>query len=270
MNAEATDGTTTLIVTAKMGRVKCTEILLEAGADVNKCRNDGVTALMMASYRCHYKCMDILLAAGADVNATDNDGGNALPLPKDYEFDDYGDYIECLNRYPRCIKRLLKAGMHINKLGKPRGMNVLGTAVASRWWIQNQLEEIPEESQFKNAALMLLYAAGETLDGTEEEDIPEVLKFEDEKLQLKHICREAIRKHLLKLDPHQHLFGRIPKLGLPSALSKYLLFNQSLDDDEDDDFHFGDVYDDDYFYGDHNDDDDELMMMISNISVEIC
>ena len=80
--------------------------------------------------------------------------------------------------------------------------------------------------------IKLLYAAGETLEGTEEDKIPEELKFEDEKLQLKHICREAIRKHLLKLDPHQHLFGRIPELGLPSALSKYLLFNLSFDTDD--------------------------------------
>ena len=79
---------------------------------------------------------------------------------------------------------------------------------------------------------MLLYAAGETLDGTEEDKIPQELKFEEEKLELKHICREVIRKHLLKLDPHQHLFSRIPLLGLPSALNKYLLFNQSLDDDD--------------------------------------
>ena len=62
--------------------------------------------------------------------------------------------------------------------------------------------------------LLLLYAAGETLGGTEEEKIPEELKFEDEKLELKHICRETIRKHLLKLDLHiQHLFGRVPRTG---------------------------------------------------------
>ena len=89
-------------------------------------------------------------------------------------------------------------------------------------------------------AMMLLYAAGETLEGTEEQKIPEELKFEEEKLQLKHICRMAIREHLLKLDPHQHLFGRIPKLGLPSALNRYLLFNISLEksgeeEEEDDD-----------------------------------
>ena len=37
------------------------------------------------------------------------------------------------------------------------------------------------------------------------------------RLHLKHICREAIRKHLLNLDPHTHLFGRVPRLGLPTT-----------------------------------------------------
>ena len=34
-----------------------------------------------------------------------------------------------------------------------------------------------------------------------------------------------IREHLLHLDPHTHLFGRVPRLGLPAALTDYLLFN---------------------------------------------
>ena len=34
------------------------------------------------------------------------------------------------------------------------------------------------------------------------------------------------------MDPHQHLFGRIPQLGLPSALAVYLLFYLSLDNDD--------------------------------------
>ena len=96
------------------------------------------------------------------------------------------------------------------------------------------------------AAMILLYAAGETLDGTDVDKIPEELKFEEEKFQLKHICREAIRKHLLELDPHQHLFGRIPQLDLPSIVTEYLLFNQSLDDDDNDDND-----------GDDDDDDDD-------------
>ncbi len=43
-------------------------------------------------------------------------------------------------------------------------------------------------------------------------------------------CRGFVRKHLLQLDPHQNLFLRVPKLGLPSPFSKYLLYNMSLDD----------------------------------------
>ena len=66
------------------------------------------------------------------------------------------------------------------------------------------------------------------------EDLPEEIKFEEEKLELKHICRETIKKHLLNLDLHSNLFGRIPDLSLP-ALNKCPLFHVSLDDDDDDD-----------------------------------
>ena len=69
------------------------------------------------------------------------------------------------------------------------------------------------------------------------------------------MCREVIRKHLLKLDPHSNLFVRIPELTLPSALNKYLLFNVSLDDDDgDDDDDTGDDDDD----SSDNDDDDNV------------
>ena len=78
--------------------------------------------------------------------------------------------------------------------------------------------------------MIILYAAGETLEGADADRLPEDLKFEDEKLQLKHICREAIRKHLLELDPHRHLFGRISKLGLPKRITEYLLFNEFLNE----------------------------------------
>ena len=75
---------------------------------------------------------------------------------------------------------------------------------------------------------------GEGVDDHEMDMIPKELQFEEEKLQLKHFCRMAIREHLLKLDLHHHLFGRIPRLGLPSSLTSYLLFCMSLHDDDDD------------------------------------
>lgn len=73
--------------------------------------------------------------------------------------------------------------------------------------------------QFELEKVMLLFAAGEKY------NIPDLSIF------LKHLCRDAIRKHLIELDPHQHLFGRIPQLGLPSLLTRYLLYNVSLDED---------------------------------------
>ena len=262
VNAETRYGETALTCTGLLGYVKCMKSLIEAGADVNhsaikdgvptvsavsnighymrfdRVMNEGDTTLIQASRYGHYKCIDLLLTAGADVNANNSDGFNALHIT------DNDLYFGNLSR---CIKRLLRAGIHINKLSKSQGKNALGRILDFKLKYQNAADEkrvfmgVDTEVD-SEAAMMLLYAAGETLEGTEEDRIPEVLKFEEEKLELKHICREAIRKHLLKLDLHSSLFGRIPKLGLPSALSRYLLFNLSLDEKEDDD--------------DDNDDDD--------------
>ena len=56
--------------------------------------------------------------------------------------------------------------------------------------------------------------------------IPDDLK----ELSLKHLCRKAIRKHLLVIDPHQHLFYIVPRLGLPDCLSRYLVYDIEIDD----------------------------------------
>ena len=45
---------------------------------------------------------------------------------------------------------------------------------------------------------------------------------------LSHLCREAIRNHLLDIDRHENLFVRVPRLGLPPVLNDYLLYNVSL------------------------------------------
>ena len=87
---------------------------------------------------------------------------------------------------------------------------------------------------------MLLFAAGETVfrvfisDDFHKKRLQNILKLEDPGIQLNHICSEAIRKHLLDLDPHSNLFCRIPLLGLPALLNLYLLYSESLDNDDDD------------------------------------
>ena len=73
---------------------------------------------------------------------------------------------------------------------------------------------------------LLVKAAGQEIswNNCEIYDCPE--------MTLLDLCREAIRKHLLQMSPHEHLFGRVPKLGLPSIITDYLLYYQTLDEDD--------------------------------------
>ena len=226
VNATDTEGRTPLMMASSYGFEKSLNVLLQAGADVNKGKDEsGQSALIMASFFAHYKCVDMLLNAGADVNATTSDDSNALHVHSYIEFYKF-------KHLTKCLRRLLRAGIYINKLSKrQRITNALGMLLKTG---EIYLRDDPWYADYLDG-VMLLYAAGEKLRVRWSDIIPNKLLFKDEKLQLKHICRKAIRKHLLKLDPHQHLFGKIPKLGLPRALNNYLRFNMSLDVNSDND-----------------------------------
>ena len=106
---------------------------------------------------------------------------------------------------------------------------------------RNTLEFASTQDEYRGQKenLVLLFAAGETLDDTTvhyvrysvdgdvnvQVDIPDYLQELQQNLELKNLCRKAIRKHLIDLDPHTHLFNRIPKLGLVSLLYEYLLYD---------------------------------------------
>ena len=149
---------------------------------------------------------------------------------------------ELKSQKKHCVQRtcrLLKAGAQIGRLCHLGNNSLQGS------FKQNQKRI--------NDMQILLYAAGEILDGPKfaienytndniiHFNIPEYFTELKEKLDLKHLWREAIRKHLIHLDPHEHLFGRIPQLGLPSIVTEYLLYDCSLDSrrvviDEESDF----------------------------------
>ena len=65
--------------------------------------------------------------------------------------------------------------------------------------------------------------------------IPEYLKTSRFTISLKEVCREAIIRHLIEINPHEHFFDRVPRLGLPHLVSSYLLYDLELKDDDDDD-----------------------------------
>ena len=147
-------------------------------------------------------CVDELIKLGADVNI---------------EINGYTALIAAVKgRIMKCVFLLLIAGAHVN-IFKHDPYHVLDKRV---------LKVISPK------ILLLLIAAGELFAASEAESGINAKVCDttatDLKLNLKHLCREAIREHLLAIDPHENLFGRVPQLGLPSSLAKYLLYNMSL------------------------------------------
>ena len=270
------------------GKKENVKLLLEAGADVNaghqrypgimcdlliqsgRCpeqliRNVGVNAkdifgfplIILATREEYGRAVPSLIREGADVNALDQQGNTALHTIN--------------TRVKGCL--LLAAGARINIFNDQKH-NALRSYI---FWRNDRALDYrrrrvniysPEYKEpLRENICMLLYAAGETLDGTTVKGqyvpehipltpsecllyraegthliddftvmnktltVPEYLRFKDLKLCLRHLCREAIRRHLLDLDLHTNLFVRALKLELPKSLTSYILYDQLLDDD---------------------------------------
>ena len=230
---------TALFVAASKGNIEFIKPLVGAEADVNRPNEDGKTPLHGTLLVVQQAAFNVLMELGADVNIADKTGVTPMMLAARFYFHVQdmiwkgcrkGEVVtrknECINR----ICRLFKAGAeigHVDHLGR----NSLQVSFQP---VQKEVKEIQ----------MLLYAAGETLDGLTVcaddlcyggvivTNIPKYFTELKKNLDLKHLCREAIRKHLIDLDPNEHLFGRIPQLGLPSILTEYLLHDCSLDSEE--------------------------------------
>ena len=86
------------------------------------------------------------------------------------------------------------------------------------------LHQLLHGSDFKPEIAMLLYAAGEDID-THHVDTPDCIKDTDNAFNLKFLCINSIRNHLLNLEVHGNLFSRVPYLPLPTMLKNNLLFD---------------------------------------------
>ena len=246
VNSSNKKGFTPLMIAAENGcNDKCINILLNKGADVNKQNHDGFTALMLATLslrRSYYKSkhylsdsLKSLIAAGANLNLTNNKGQTALAM------------LMVSSSSTRLLQPLIQAGADVN-IATSDGKTPLILATLYKHFLfikellsagslinkkdskgQNALDNYMAWSPRRPSILMLLYAAGEIPSPERAKALATFLQFKtSDELNLKHICRDSIRKHLLDLDPHRHLFGRIPKLGLPSSLVQYLLYHCSL------------------------------------------
>ena len=237
------------------GNSKCTQVLIEAGADVNGRRNR--EPIWAAAYYGDVRCMEILIKAGAGVNKVGTACGASLRKAHNYGNDiilenstPLMDAIRCRNA--KCVDLLISAGADVNVIDSHGntlfifscycGINTAKLLLEAGAKINmvnafggNAFEEILQDEYVAlhgippdRTMVLFLYAAGEILHDETLQRLKKYFKVKKQ-LKLKHLCHETIREHLLKLDPHTHLFGRVPKLGLPASLTLYLLYNCTLD-----------------------------------------
>ena len=233
VNLITRDGTL-LFAAALYGKPECVKLLVEAGADVNQRNNDGKTPVygsLIYPPEKAFLSFHVLMELGVDVNIADATGVTPLMTATKFCFIVHNmvcrgcPTTEIESETVRCIDRiccLLKNGAQIGR------RDHLG-----RDSLQVTFQPNPKGTK---DIQMLLFAAGETPGGPTVltgdgriTDIPKFFTELTENLDLKHLCREAIRKHLIVVDPHQHLFERVPQLGLPSLVTEYMLYYCSLD-----------------------------------------
>ena len=106
-------GSTALIKAAENGNNQAVDLLIRAGADVNKLNDLKFTALIRAAANGNENCVSSLVQAGADVNFVNPRGMSALMC--------VGTYVTMFHKdrnYAACSKTLLRSGAKINMLNE--------------------------------------------------------------------------------------------------------------------------------------------------------
>ena len=253
-----------LMISGENGNERATAVLLKAGAEVNQCDRHGRTALIIAASQNRYKCVKLLLEKGANVRVEDVFGKNALMYAAngaDYEcvrdLIDAGADATIVNRYDETA---LAIYLHSHCWGilclqgpswiSPAGQ-VCHTEIprlsGMEWSVLKLLCECGSPINHSTGTALLqgrlprflptdlyfwLHAAGHNMElfnmhtsdqGENDKDIEH-----DVLASMKELCRNAIRNHLLNLDRYSNLFRRVPLLGLPTPLARYLVYNHGL------------------------------------------
>ena len=217
---------TPLMHAVDQGHVDCVKSLIHTWeADVNAKRQNGVTALHIACKNGSPDCVELLIQQEADVNIVDKSFNTPL--------------IHTVTQIVtsevlRCLTLFLQAGAHVNILGEQEGAGVNKIHNNIKNGVMAHLNEV---QLLNKKVVLLLLAGGETLEDWHDTSPPcdyddtEVLDcilYRRTPLELKRMCRDVIRNHMLKISP-VNLFARAPGLGLPSVLTSYILCHVSLD-----------------------------------------
>ena len=283
MRVKSVECSNALVVAARSGHVNVVEVLVEAGADVNQSDERGRISLIEASEWHNDHIVKYLIGAGADVNLPDRTGNTALNAASNTMAEHatvYTLWEHPTTTFGRCedtviAELLVKAGADVNNAPSRLDSHLNVASLTNTRYVKLLLRSnikiniahtsfnalmfhLTHSQKINRKIVMLLFAAGEKIMpsvGCTNTAIPEYIQHEQ--LSLKEKCREAIRKHLLDIDPQGNLFHRIPKIGLPSVLDRYVLFDMSIDDDDDDNAAADDDDDDDDDDGDLDDDNND-------------
>ena len=171
---------------------------------MNSCSGEQ-PALFRAVRAGQHKCVKYLIEAGTDVNITYKGKQTVLHAV----FDECTKCPQCDISHlvdwpgvPRSVLYVLNTGARMN-MKNTSGLKALLLYISQDGRYKRCLKSLCQKE-----IAHLLVVAGETSD----EGSFDLLNHE-ERLLLKNICREIIRKHLLKLDPHTNLFLRVPRIG---------------------------------------------------------
>ena len=209
------------------------DVFINSGADVNLQGDMRYPPLMTAMRFELVNCTRKLIEAGADVNASEKfTGERAMLVDLGVDKDNYSILAVAAKMSSlKYLRQLLRAGAKIEK-NDSRMFNVSETHL-HRCFGHNE------------TVLMLLFAAGEIA----REDRVRIcrvplrgrpysvrvpgflLELQKPTMNLKDMCRVAIREHLLQMS-RVNLFCQIPKLGLAHLLRDYLLYGMSLGEEE--------------------------------------
>ncbi len=228
-------GKSPLMIAAEKNNGSFIKALLNAGANPNNQDDYGKDALMYATRDADYWCVKQLLEAGAEVNVFSKSGNiaigyfvmghcwqprsrsNCTTCPKWRKYFSSSVCEEDTPPFPPCqravLRLLLQEGSRVNTahLMGPRGL-----------FLPGQLYDI------LNAAGQDMYRFKRA---KREEDYDTASGRDTayyQPMDMGNIARDTIRTHLLKIDPTTNLFLRVPNLGIPTAIARYVLLGEEL------------------------------------------
>lgn len=193
------------------GFERCADLLIQANPNLNYIPEYGKHSLLTAcGYTAHPDVARLLLLRGAKVNLS-------RPII-DTVGDNFPDYDEDFD--PEVYMLLFTAGEQLAYFDNTKLFLCDFVKTKRVWFLQQAVTPQMLTTDIRQHVLHLeqnhLYRKAYT-------------EIEESGMTLMALCRHQIRKHLLSVG-NENLFHRIPKLGLPVLLQRFLLFNILLDE----------------------------------------